>query len=227
MWLHLLHPLAVTSLVLGVACALWLAIAVNRHPPHMTVMRLVWPICALFGSVFVLAFYLRHGRDHHGHSPRLASIAKGSLHCGAGCTLGDLIAETLVAMLPVVAVAFGWHWLFTDRMFATWVLDCVLAFGFGVAFQYFAIVPMRGLAPGEGIKTAIKADSASLAAWQVGMFGVMALFQFVLFPHWLGRRVEADSVEFWWAMQLAMLGGFVTSFPVNAWLIRRGIKEAM
>jgi len=28
-------------------------------------------------------------------------------------------------------------------------------------------------------------------------------------------------------MQIAMLAGFLTSYPVNWWLIRRGIKEAM
>jgi hypothetical protein len=28
-------------------------------------------------------------------------------------------------------------------------------------------------------------------------------------------------------MQIAMLAGFLTSYPVNWWLIRRGAKEAM
>jgi hypothetical protein len=28
-------------------------------------------------------------------------------------------------------------------------------------------------------------------------------------------------------MQLAMVAGFLTSFPVNAWLIQKGIKEKM
>jgi len=34
-------------------------------------------------------------------------------------------------------------------------------------------------------------------------------------------------VEFWGAMQLAMIAGFVTSYPMNWWLIRVGIKERM
>jgi hypothetical protein len=29
------------------------------------------------------------------------------------------------------------------------------------------------------------------------------------------------------AMQVGMALGFLTAYPVNAWLIRRGIKEAM
>jgi len=220
------HLLCWTSLILGVLCAISLAVHLVRHPATMVVMNIVWPVCALFGSLTVVWLYWRYG-GHGKDQPHWASVAKGTLHCGSGCTLGDVLAELLVLGTPVLAVAFGWHWLFADRIFATWVLDTLLAFGFGIAFQYFAIVPMRHLTPGEGLKVAIRADTASLLAWQVGMFGVMALFQFALYPHLLGQRPGADSVEFWFAMQWAMVAGFVTSYPVNALLIDRGIKEAM
>ena len=33
--------------------------------------------------------------------------------------------------------------------------------------------------------------------------------------------------EFWFMMQSAMLRGFATSYPVNGWLIRSGIKQPM
>jgi hypothetical protein len=36
-----------------------------------------------------------------------------------------------------------------------------------------------------------------------------------------------DTVEFWFVMQLAMIAGFITSYPMNWWLIRAGIKEEM
>jgi hypothetical protein len=32
---------------------------------------------------------------------------------------------------------------------------------------------------------------------------------------------------YWLMMQIGMALGFLTAFPVNAWLISRGIKEAM
>ena len=59
------------------------------------------------------------------------------------------------------------------------------------------------------------------------MYGFMAFAQFYLFRHLLGVRLEVASVEFWFMMQLAMLAGFVTSYPVNWWLISEGIKERM
>ncbi len=74
---------------------------------------------------------------------------------------------------------------------------------------------------------AVKADTASLIAWQVGMYGFMAFAQFHLFPHLAGQRAPVNSVEFWAAMQLAMVAGFLTSYPVNWWLVSAGIKERM
>lgn len=66
-----------------------------------------------------------------------------------------------------------------------------------------------------------------LIAWQVGMYGFMALAQFLLFPWLAGGQAPVDSVEFWFAMQVAMVAGFATSYPVNWWLVATGIKERM
>ena len=129
--------------------------------------------------------------------------------------------------MPGVAVWFGWGSLFADKMYAVWVLDFVFAFVIGVAFQYLAIVPMRKLGPAEGIWQALKADTLSLTAWQVGMYGFMALAQFALLPAVGAPRAEVNTVEFWFVMQLAMASGFVTAYPVNWWLVSAGIKERM
>jgi len=36
-----------------------------------------------------------------------------------------------------------------------------------------------------------------------------------------------NSVEFWFAMQVAVVAGFMTSYPVNWWLVGSSIKERM
>ncbi len=59
------------------------------------------------------------------------------------------------------------------------------------------------------------------------MYGFMAFAQFVLFPHLVGDRAPVNSVEFWAAMQVAMVAGCLTSYPVNWWLVSAGIKERM
>ena len=38
-------------------------------------------------------------------------------------------------------------------------------------------------------------------------------------------RLEANTVEFWFMMQIAMLCSFATAYPVNWWLIRSGFEE--
>jgi hypothetical protein len=86
---------------------------------------------------------------------------------------------------------------------------------------------MRQLSAGRGLVEALKADVLSLMAWQVGMYGFMAIAQFYLFRHLLGTRLEVNPPEFWFMMQIATLSGFATSYPVNWWLIRKGIKEKM
>jgi Domain of unknown function (DUF4396) len=164
-WLHLL---AIVSLAIGAICAVWIAIDEMRHPQHMRIMNLVWPITALYASVLGAAFYFRYGRlathakakqaEARGETPpskKLTSfsvmVAKGALHCGSGCILGDIIAEWLAFAVPVIAIWLGYQTLFSEKMFAVWILD----------------------------------------------------------------------------MQIAMLAGFVTAYPVNWWLMRQGIKEKM
>ncbi len=59
------------------------------------------------------------------------------------------------------------------------------------------------------------------------MYGVMAILQFLLFRPVFGGIAAVDTPEFWFAMQIAMIAGFCTSYPVNWLLIRTGVKEKM
>lgn len=220
--------LAVASLVLAAGCALWVAVDVVRHPPRMRVMSVVWPVTMLFGSVLWLALYLRWGRATRAQErPRRASVAVGASHCGAGCTLGDVVGESLLVLVPGLAAAVGLGTLYSDDLYARWIVDFVAAYLIGIAFQYYAIAPMRDVTVGQGLWLAVKADTLSITAWQVGMYGLMAVAQLAVLPALLGGRVAVSTPQFWAVMQVAMLAGFVTSYPVNWWLVRVGIKEAM
>ncbi|QLH38407.1 MAG: DUF4396 domain-containing protein [Defluviicoccus sp.] len=244
-----LHTAALLSIAIGLASALVISVDELHRPQPMWIMNVVWPLTALFGTVLTLWAYFSYGRaapkhhsmnhetsgndsgHHHAHEHDRPSfpvkVGKGAMHCGSGCTLGDILAEWLAFLVPVVAVWFGWRWLFETKMFAVWILDYVFAFALGILFQYFTIKPMRDLSAGRALVEAVKADAASLTAWQIGMYGFMALAHFYIFRHLLHTELAVNSVEFWLMMQIAMLCGFATSYPVNWWLIRRGVKEAM
>lgn len=229
---HWLHMLAIVSLSVAFICTVTIALDELRRPQKMWIMYLVWPLTALFGSVIWLAAYYRWGRgpaagEERGDIPYPAMVFKGASHCGAGCTLGDIIAEWAAFGVPAIALWFGYGSLFSEKIFAVWILDFLLAFGIGVAFQYFTIRPMRDLSVGQGIVQALKADIASISSWQVGMYGVMAIIQFLIFRPLYGGTAEVDTPEFWFAMQAAMIAGFCTAYPVNWLLIRAGVKEKM
>lgn len=222
-----LHGVAIASLAIAGACAVVIALDVLRRPQEMAIMALVWPLTGLFGGPLWLAAYYLWGRGDAVDPPFAAMVLKGSSHCGAGCTLGDIVAEWTAFAFPGVATWFGWHSPFHQKLFAVWIADFLLAFLFGVGFQYFTIQPMRGLSPLQGIVAALKADVLSITAWQIGMYGLMAAIQFLWFTPAYGGTAAVATPEFWFAMQLAMLAGFVTSYPINWWLIQAGLKERM
>jgi hypothetical protein len=231
-WLHLL---AWTYLGLCLACALVLALHTLLRPQRMAIMSLVWPITALYLGPFAVFMYAKslpvlqakpmppqmhadmEAAMHRYMSapPTFLQLSIAAFHCGAGCTLGDLAAEILVPALGLV---------FAGQFGSRLILDFLFAWILGIAFQYFSIVPMRGLSFGPGLAAAIRADTLSIAMFEVGMFGWMALSWYLFFPAPHLRPVQA---VFWFMMQLAMIAGTLTALPANAWLIRHGWKEKM
>ena len=149
--------------------------------------------------------------------PRWQSVVLSTLHCGAGCTLADIVGEWFLFFVPV---AIG-----GSILAGTWVVDYLLALAFGIGFQYAAIRDMeRTLPRGEAIRRAAKADILSLTAWQAGMYGWMAVAIFALNG---GEAMPRTSFVFWFTMQIAMACGFLVALPVNILLIRAGIKKGM
>jgi hypothetical protein len=225
---HWLTLLAWISLALAFATAALILVDIfgRRHRQPMAIMEAVWPVSALFLGPLAWLAYRRWGRLNSpsvqrrtGAEPDYGepvSVAIGVSHCGAGCTLGDIAGAWLV-------FAAGWT-LLGLALPAEYIADFTLAFLLGIAFQYFSIAPMRGLRFREGVVAALKADTLSLVAFEVGLFGWMAFMQLVLFtdPH-----LAPDHAAYWLLMQIGMVLGFATAYPVNLWLIRRGIKEPM
>lgn len=227
-----LHALAIASLLLGAVSALIIVFdLLAGHPQQMWIMNLVWPLTALYAGPLALWGYYTAGRlstrrvvreakahreDPPGKKkPFWQMVAVGASHCGAGCTLADIVAEWGLFLFPVT--------LFGMKIFGAWTVDYFVALAFGIVFQYFTIAPMRGLSLGEGLLAAAKADFLSLTAWQIGMYGWMAIATFLIF----GDEIEKTAPLFWFMMQIAMLAGFLTSYPVNWWLLRAGVKEKM
>lgn len=231
----MLEIVAWLSIAVALACALWIIRDEVRHPQAMAIMNIVWPVSALYFSVFaiwayyhwgqtktkeaVLGMKMHSGQDNQGQKragPTASQVAVGTSHCGAGCMLADVVCAFAVAVAGLT--------LLRSMLLAEYALDFAAAWALGIVFQYFAIKPMRNLSVGQAVVASIKADTLSIAAFQVGMYAWMAVVFFLLFQH---PHLTAFDSRYWLMMQIAMICGFATSFPMNWWLIHIGLKEAM
>lgn len=225
-------------LVLSLVSVVAIAVSCARRPQHMAVMSVTWPLTALYFGPVAWWLYAAFGRTptrdaqgehthhhhhqghehhhegHHGDGASLKSTFVSTTHCGGGCAIGDLVGETLAAILAV-------HW-FGSATLGAWGTDLVLAFLAGILFQYASIKPMSpDMSAGQALMAAIKADTLSILAFEVGMFAVMGL-RLALAPD-----LSISEPTFWIWMQAAMLAGFATSMPANWLLVRAGLKHAM
>ncbi len=219
--------LAWISITIALACALTVAVDEAKRPQTMAIMNVVWPATCLYFSVFGLWAYLARGRAVPAAEQGSMHLAKDSTrsaplggwqialsasHCGAGCALADIVAES--------AVFFAGATIAGSSLYASFLWDLLLAWTVGIAFQYFTIKPMRHLSPARGVLAAVKADTLSIASFQVGMYAWMAV------AHRLWH-LDASRPAYWLSMQGAMVLGFSTSLPMNWLLLRLGFKERM
>lgn len=216
-----LTDIAIAHLILsGISALIVIGDILAGHHQKMVVMSFVWPITALWAGPLGLIAYWMFGRQSPNHQekrekPFWQSVLIGDCHCGAGCTVGDFAGEWLVYL---TGITIGGAVLWADYLF-----DFILAYLVGIVFQYYSIAPMRNLSGWDGIKAALKADTVSLLAFEIGMFAFMAFSSQVLFH----PKLEPTQPAYWYMMQVAMLVGFLTAYPANWWLIKKKLKEPM
>jgi uncharacterized protein DUF4396 len=220
------------ALGLGFASALVVLadIFVLGNRQHMAIMNIAFPLTGLYmGPIALWAYFSRGRRMSRKRMPMQAAgmneeardswwqVSLSDTHCGAGCVLGDIGGEWIVW-------ATAWMIGSTAALGPEYILDLTLAWTFGILFQYFVIAPVRNqvgrLAP---LRDAIRSDTLSVLGFEVGLFGWMAVSDYVIWD----PPLPIDSSSHWFMMQIGMMLGFVTSWPVNRWLLRRGIKEPM
>lgn len=220
--------------IISLLSALYIAYDLYHHPQKMRIMNSVWIINALWGGAFVLWAYFNYGREAaplHTHydevekasqekmqgmamegmtmpkRKRWQSLSLNALHCGAGCTLADMLVFTLSFF---VSFSFWGQWL----------TSYVVALVIGVFFQYCALREMNRHSDVQTlIKKAAMADFWSLTAWQLGMLIGQILLQKV-WPH-------PTILIAIFIMQVAMGVGFLFAYPMNALLVKKGIKHLM
>jgi hypothetical protein len=244
-----LDAAAYSFIVSAIACSLVIVvdIVVRGHRQTMPIMEYVWPITSLYLNLFGLWAYWKMGRPdstqhsqktaggtppmqgmempmqaspmHHRQKPFWESVFVSATHCGAGCELGDFVGEWLVFLFASSVLVAG------SSLYTEYTVDFVLAYALGIMFQYIPIMQANaGMSRSAAWKDATKAESLSIVAFEVGLFGWMAFFNLSLFG---SDVVNPSTAVYWFMMQIGMLLGHFTSYPANWLLVRWGVKAGM
>lgn len=159
------------------------------------------------------ASHSRHGSAHDAHRHQGAAATNlnatafwATLHCLSGCAVGEVLGM-------VIGTAIGLS------NGATIALAVVLAFLFGYAFTMLPLL-RTGIGWRQAAKLALAADTASIAIMEVVDNAVM-----LAVPGAMDAPLSAPL--FWGSLAFALLMAGIIAYPVNRWLIARGLGHAV
>lgn len=150
-----------------------------------------------------------HHPAHHDHAPaqslnRVAAMA--TLHCLAGCAIGEVAGM-------VIGQALGWGNL------QTVALAVGLAFLTGYGLTMLPLLKARlGWRAAAGI--ALASDTLSIATMELVDNGLMLAIPGAM-------TASLANPLFWGALAVALAAGGLAAFPVNRYLIARGKGHAL
>lgn len=193
----------------------FVSVDILRTPAH-PVLKWAFVILAVFTGPFAAFFYILGCREplkgtHEAYvAARWRQVLGSTMHCAAGDGIGIIAGAAIVAYYRPPA----------------WVdlpLEYLLGFGFGWAvFQAFAMREMAGGSYLRSLQQTFLPEFLSMNLLMAGMWPTM---------HFLMRRVDGGfdplAWGFWFVMSMALIAGFVLAYPLNWWLVARGLKHGM
>ena len=210
-------PVAWAFLVLALLSAVVIAldISANGNPQHSRAMSVVWPVAALYLGPVALLAYRRWGRirtDTSDATARSSTLSSG-LPGGAASVIAHLVGVPLVVLT-------GWT-IAGLEMWAMVALIAVLALVILFAFEYASRSGV-GARAGNGARagTAAVVAVATIVAFDIGMVGWMVLLH-------VGELMPpATDIAFTFLMQVGVVIGLATAYPVITQLARRSVGTA-
>lgn len=201
--------------VLTILSAVYVAIDVHRTPESPVLKWAFVLITAYIGPLGAFLYVLGCREPLPGLHERYVAIRwrqvlGSTMHCVAGDGLGILAGAVIAGFL---------HF----SVLADIALEYTLGFGFG--WTIFQAVFMRDTAGGSyprALTTTFMPELVSMNILMAGMVPVMTIA--------MARTPAAHSAftpGFWFIMSMALLAGLVLAYPMNWWLVARGLKHGM
>ena len=143
-----------------------------------------------------------HGRTTDPSENRLRLTTSATAHCLAGCGVGEVTGVAIGVAIGLSAVA-------------TLVLAVTLGFVFG-----FGLIPLlrAGFSWSWAIRQVLVAEGLSIAIMETAEVLVEVFTPGVM-------QAGLGSPIFWGGMLLALTAGFIAAWPVNYWLVGKGIRH--
>jgi Domain of unknown function (DUF4396) len=148
-----------------------------------------------------------HRRGHHGPAPSLNLLAfSATVHCLTGCAIGEVLGM-------VIGTALG----LSNAV--TIALAVVLAFIFGYAFTVVPLLRAQIAWP-TALRLAFASDTASITVMEIVDNVIMLI---------IPGAMDAGLTEwlFWGTLAFALVMAGLAAYPVNRWLIGRGLGHAV
>lgn len=138
-------------------------------------------------------------------SPLTRTAASATTHCMTGCAIGEILGL-------VIALSVGWG------NYASIGLAIVLAFAFGYSLTLMPLL-RSGLPFARASRLALASDTASITTMEI-------VDNVIMFAIPGAMTAGVASGRFCWALAAALAIAWLAAFPVNRWLIRRGLGHA-
>jgi len=204
-------------LIIAVLSAAYVGYDQLRNNPEAPVMKWGFVLVTLYmGPVGLLLYVMADKEPAPGTHERfvmpLWKQGVGStVHCVAGDATGIILAAAVTALLG----------------FPMWV-DVIVEYVFGfllglLIFQALFMRDMMGGSYRENVRRSFLPELLSMNMMMAGMAPVMIFLM-------MGRDMRAmwpTEPLFWLVMSLGITVGFMIAYPVNVWLVAKGMKHGL
>src|SRR5467141_3322727 len=185
--------------------------------PEPAVMKWGFILVTLYMGPIGLLLYVLADKEpkpgtHEEFTSALWKQGVGStIHCVAGDATGITIAAVITAMFGL-------------PMRIDLVVEYVAGFVCGLfVFQALFMRRIMGGSYWDNVRQTFLPELMSMNAMMAGMAPVMSFLM-------MGRDMRAmvpTELLFWGVMSLGVIAGFMVAYPVNVWMVKRGLKHGL
>lgn len=204
-------------LVLAALSAAYVAWDQFRGNPEPAVMKWGFVLVTLYMGPIGLLLYVMADKEpspgtHEEFIKPLWKQGVGStVHCVAGDATGIIVAAVVVALIGL-------------PMWQDLIVEYIAGFLFGLLiFQALFMRKMMGGSYLDNVRRSFLPELISMNCMMAGMAPVMVALM-------MGRDMRAmwpGEPLFWMVMSLGVIAGFAVSYPVNVWMVSRGMKHGL